>query len=210
MRKIRNALILATKEVRGLIHDWVLLALVAAYFLAGRLGLHFASVHPSASAVWPPTGIALAAMLMLGRRTWPAILAGAFLVNYTTSGSILSSAGISVGNTLEALVAGTLVRRAIDDPSQFRHAEEPFAFILTCAAGAVIAACAQGVKRSNDDDDDRGTSSVGGGGVGGSVSATCNDGVLDEGEVQLKPGTYRLELKQQLSGWIIPIELRVR
>jgi len=56
-------------------------ALAAVYFAAGTLGLKFAVVHPSASAVWPPAGIALAALLLLGYRVWPGILMGAFLVN---------------------------------------------------------------------------------------------------------------------------------
>jgi integral membrane sensor domain MASE1 len=56
------------------------------YFIAGKLGLKLAFVNASASAVWPPSGIALAALLLLGYRTWPAIFLGAFLVNLTTAG----------------------------------------------------------------------------------------------------------------------------
>jgi integral membrane sensor domain MASE1 len=56
-------------------------AVAIVYFLAGKLGLHFAFLHASASAIWPPTGIALAAVLLFGRRIWPAIFVGAFLVS---------------------------------------------------------------------------------------------------------------------------------
>jgi len=49
-------------------------------------------VHPSASAVWPPAGIALAALLWFGRGLWPGVMAGAFLVNVTTAGSWRSRA----------------------------------------------------------------------------------------------------------------------
>src|SRR5688572_31289954 len=59
----------------------------AIYVLAGKLGLSLAFVHASASAVWPPTGIAIAALILTKQRLWPAILAGAFVVNMTTSGS---------------------------------------------------------------------------------------------------------------------------
>lgn len=76
-----------------------LVALTVAYVLAGKLGLLFASVHASATAVWPPTGIALAALLVLGARMWPAVAAGAFLVNVTTAGSVATSLGIALGNT---------------------------------------------------------------------------------------------------------------
>ena len=114
-------------EGRRLQRVLVLAALAIAYFLAGKLGLHFAFVHASASAVWPPTGIALAALLLLGRRAWPAVFAGAFLVNLTTSDSIPSSLGIAVGNTLEATVGALLVARfangvrAFERPRDFAH-----------------------------------------------------------------------------------------
>jgi signal transduction histidine kinase len=96
--------------------------LAGVYFVAGKLGLMLASVHPSASAVWPPTGIALAAVLLFGNRVWPGILIGAFLVNVTTAGTVATSLGIATGNTLEALVGAHLVsrfaggRRAFDGP----------------------------------------------------------------------------------------------
>jgi len=80
------------------------LAVCGAYFVAGKLGLRLASVHPSATPFWPPTGIAFVALLTLGLRFWPAIFAGAFLVNITTVGSVLTSLGISIGNTLEAVL----------------------------------------------------------------------------------------------------------
>jgi len=105
-------------------------ALALVYFLAGKLGLHFAFVHASASAVWPPTGIALAAVLLFGRRTWPAIFVGAFLVNLTTSGSILSSVGMAVGNTLEATVGASLVARYAGGVRAFEHPQDFLRFVL--------------------------------------------------------------------------------
>ncbi len=56
------------------------LGLAGVYFAAGKLGLSMARDHPSASAVWPPTGIALAALLIWGQRLWPGVFLGAFLV----------------------------------------------------------------------------------------------------------------------------------
>src|SRR5437773_2590000 len=61
--------------------------LLIGYVVAAKIGLFFASVHLSATAIWPPTGIALAAFLLLGRDAWPAIFAGAFLANAITEGS---------------------------------------------------------------------------------------------------------------------------
>ncbi|HKX05523.1 MAG TPA: MASE1 domain-containing protein, partial [Methylomirabilota bacterium] len=76
--------------------QWLsLVVLAVVYIAAGKLGLLFASVHASATAVWPPTGIALAAFLLLGRRAWPAVAVGAFVVNDTTAGSVATSLGIA-------------------------------------------------------------------------------------------------------------------
>src|SRR5207247_1816417 len=67
---------------------WGSLVIAGVYFVAGKVGLTLASVHPSATTVWPPTGIALAATLLLGYRVWPALFAGAFLVNVTLGGYV--------------------------------------------------------------------------------------------------------------------------
>ena len=83
--------------------------LAVIYFIAGKLGLMLASLQASASPVWPPAGIALAALLLLGYRAWPAIFIGAFLVNVTTAGNVATSFAIGTGNTLEALVGAWLV-----------------------------------------------------------------------------------------------------
>ena len=90
----------------------IALALITcAYFLAGKIGLGFASVHVSASPVWVPAGMAVALLLMFGTSIWPAILAGAFLVNVTTTGGVLTSASIAVGNTLEGILAAWLLQK---------------------------------------------------------------------------------------------------
>jgi len=89
----------------------LLVALAAAYFVAGRLGLQLAVVNPNATAVWPPTGIALAALLLAGYEVWPAIMVGAFLVNVTVSGSVSSAVAVAAGNTLEGLLGAYLVNR---------------------------------------------------------------------------------------------------
>lgn len=86
-------------------------ALTAIYILAGKFGLSLAFVHASASAVWPPTGIALAAVLTLGYWVWPGIWIGAFIVNLTTAGTIATSIGIATGNALEALTGAFLLNR---------------------------------------------------------------------------------------------------
>ncbi|MEJ2433572.1 MAG: MASE1 domain-containing protein, partial [Pseudolabrys sp.] len=88
-----------------------LLAVGVAYFVLARLGLWLASVNGSASPIWAPSGIALAAVLLGGLRLWPAILVGAFAANAPSAGTLQSSAAIAVGNTLEAVVGGFLIGR---------------------------------------------------------------------------------------------------
>ena len=102
--------------------------LAGVYLVAGKLGLKLAFVHASATAVWPCTGIALAAFILLGYRVWPAILTGAFLVNLTTAGSIASSIGIAVGNTLEGVVGCYLVTRFAGGRRAFEKAQDVFKF----------------------------------------------------------------------------------
>jgi diguanylate cyclase (GGDEF)-like protein len=115
-----------------------LAALAAVYFVAGKFGLRLASVNASASAVWPCTGIALASLLTFGYRIWPAILVGAFLVNLTTAGSVATSVGIAVGNTLEGVVGCYLISRFARGKHAFERAQDIFKFGLL--AGVVSTA----------------------------------------------------------------------
>jgi diguanylate cyclase (GGDEF)-like protein/PAS domain S-box-containing protein len=107
----------------------VILTLVA-YFLVGKASLKFASIHPSVSPVWLPTGIALAALLLLGYRIWPGILLGAFLVNLTTAGSIATSCGIAVGNALEGITGAYLVNRFARGCKAFYRIQDIFTFVF--------------------------------------------------------------------------------
>ena len=83
--------------------------LAVSYVLAGRLGFTASAVHPVISSAWPPSGIALAALLLFGMRLWPGIAVGAFVVNFTAGIPPLGAAGIAVGNTLEAVIAAWLL-----------------------------------------------------------------------------------------------------
>jgi len=108
------------------------------YFVAGKLGLQLALLNASASAVWPPSGIALAALLFLGYRVWPAIFLGAFLVNLTTAGSAPTSLGIAAGNTLEALAGAWLVYHFAGGTRVFDRAQGVFKFALATGLSTLI------------------------------------------------------------------------
>src|SRR5215472_6806745 len=108
------------------------------YFVAGKLGLMLASLHASASPVWPPAGIALAALLLLGYRAWPSIFIGAFLVNVMTAGNVATSFAIATGNTLEALVGAWLVNRFAGGTNVFNRSQGVFKFALAAGISAII------------------------------------------------------------------------
>src|SRR5256712_7680687 len=106
------------------------LVLAAIYCCAGKLGLLLAFFNASVSPVWPPTGIALAALLLWGYRLWPGIFLGAFLVNFTTTGTPVADLGIAAGNTLEALWGAWLVNRYVHGVKAFDRAYDIFKFVL--------------------------------------------------------------------------------
>jgi len=97
----------------GLAGDGLRLALVAvAYYVSARLGLELALVHGQVTPVWPPTGIALVAILVFGVRVWPAIAVAAFAVNLPLGPNPFGAACIAAGNTLAPLTAAALMKRA--------------------------------------------------------------------------------------------------
>jgi PAS domain S-box-containing protein len=85
----------------------------ALYIVGARLGLKLAFVAEQVTVVWPPTGIALCAVLLFGYRIWPAIAVGAFVANITTPTPLAASIGIAMGNTLEALAGAYLLNRFV-------------------------------------------------------------------------------------------------
>src|SRR5438046_5145761 len=91
-----------------------LLVVAAVYYGAAKLGLTLAFEAPSVTAIWPPTGIALAAILLWGYRVWPGVALGALLANGWTGVPLYAVAGITVGNTLEALAGAYLLRELAD------------------------------------------------------------------------------------------------
>jgi PAS domain S-box-containing protein len=121
------------------------LLLTAAYVAAGRFGLSLAFENPSASPVWPPTGIAIAAMLILGARVWPAVAIGAFLVNMMTTGTVASSAGIASGNTLEALLATWLVSRFANGRWAFESTRHMLMFVASAGLLSPVVSATFGV-----------------------------------------------------------------
>jgi signal transduction histidine kinase/CheY-like chemotaxis protein len=113
-------------------------ALALIYLIAGKLSLHLAFLNASASPVWPPAGIALAALLVLGFRVWPAIFVGAFFVNFWTTPNVLTSLGIASGNTLEALCGAWLVSRFAGGARVFDRPQDVFKFALAALISTTV------------------------------------------------------------------------
>src|SRR5260370_42036209 len=123
----------------------VVAVLAVVYFCAAKLGLRFAFVHPSATALWAPTGITLAALLVFGFRVWPGAFLGAFFANITTAGSVLTSIGVATGNTLEGVVGCFLVRRFARGQQAFERAQDVFKFAFLAGMGSTTISATLGV-----------------------------------------------------------------
>src|SRR2546422_920994 len=131
---------------RGRAGSLATLAILAVtYSIAGKLGLRLAFVHASATAVWPPTGIALAALLVRGYRVWPSILLGAFVVNLTTAGSVGTSVAIATGNTLEAILGAYLVKRFANGLRTLDRPQDIFKFALLAGVVSTTVSATLGV-----------------------------------------------------------------
>lgn len=112
--------------------------LAGIYFASGKLGLKYASFNPSSTVIWPPTGISLAAVLLLGLRITPGIFLGAFFVNIFTAGTVATSLGIAGGNTLEAVVGAVLVQHLSGGRNAFERARDAFGYLFLAATLATM------------------------------------------------------------------------
>jgi PAS domain S-box-containing protein len=106
-----------------------ILGLASVYFALGRLGLTIGAVSGFATLVWPPTGIALALLLLFGYRLWPGLLLGAFLVNASVGAPLLAALAIGAGNMLEAVV-GVYLLRTFGFRNSLDRLQDVFGFVV--------------------------------------------------------------------------------
>ena len=109
------------------------------YVAFAKLGLALAISAHQVTAVWPPTGFAIAAVLRLGRRGAPGIFLGALLANATADEPFVVAAGIAAGNTLEAILAVTFLRR-FDFDAGLARVRDVLLFVGAIALAPIIAA----------------------------------------------------------------------
>jgi len=123
-------------------------ALAIVYYLFARWSLLLAFEGTNASPVWPPSGIALGAILLLGRGVWPAIAIGAFAANLMaftahhpmTTTTFAASTAIAIGNTLEALVGVALLRYLKIMENPLEQPQHVFRFLMTVLLMCMVAA----------------------------------------------------------------------
>src|SRR2546429_233692 len=89
------------------------LAVATLYVIAAKFGFSMAFTAEQVTLVWPPAGLSLAALVILGTDAWPGVFLGAFVANVTSHEPVLVALGVASGNTLEAAAAAFAVRRFV-------------------------------------------------------------------------------------------------
>jgi len=131
--------LIATKADGWLSYAWRVVLLAAIYVLAGRIGFIVSAVDPVVSSVWPPSGIALAAMVLMGPRYWLGITIGAFILNASGTIAPLPALIIAVGNTLEALLA-TWLLTSVGFRVSLERLRDVLVLVVLGAIGASVSA----------------------------------------------------------------------
>lgn len=133
--------------------DLQIIAVALLYYFSARLGYFLAFENTTALPTWPPSGIAFALIILLGRSAWPGITIGALVANVMAywnnpilgpQAIIAISSFIAIGNTLEAVLGNFLVKAWIKDSYPFHHARNTFRFLFVtlfmCLVGSGIGA----------------------------------------------------------------------
>src|SRR5688572_23562011 len=123
----------------------LIVGLAALYTVTARLGLAFDAVGGFATLVWPPTGISLAALLLLGYRVWPGVLIGAAIANSLGGAPLAVALGIAIGNTLEALAGAYFLRRMAGFRPTMERVRDVIALIVLAALVSTVISATIGV-----------------------------------------------------------------
>jgi two-component system cell cycle sensor histidine kinase/response regulator CckA len=115
------------------------------YFAVAKLGFLAAVAHGVVSSAWPPSGFALATLLVWGPRYWPGVTIGALLVNASSGVPLAGAAGIGVGNTLEAVAGALLLQRVPRFQPSLTRLREVLALALLAAPLATTLSATVGV-----------------------------------------------------------------
>jgi diguanylate cyclase (GGDEF)-like protein/PAS domain S-box-containing protein len=120
-------------------------ALVAVlYFLGARAGLAVAFENRNVTTVWPPTGIAVAALIVFGLGVWPGVAVGALVANIANHAGLATSAAIAVGNTTAPVVAVIILRRWLRFDTALERMRDVVALLLVGGFGAMTISASLG------------------------------------------------------------------
>jgi integral membrane sensor domain MASE1 len=125
-----------------------LVVLCVSYVATAQFGLSLDAVHSVATAVWPPTGIALMALVLGGCRLWPGIACGAFLANLWAGAPVPVACGIALGNTLEALVGALLLQRLVGFSPALDRLRDVLGLVVLAAVLSTLVSATVGVTSS--------------------------------------------------------------
>jgi PAS domain S-box-containing protein len=121
------------------------LSIAIAYVLAAQVGFWFAFAAEQITTVWPPSGIAIGALLLWGMSFWPAVWIGAFIANAGAAAPIWTAAAVATGNTLEAVAAAWLLRDVLRFDERLRRVPDVVAFIMLAAGASTMLSATIGV-----------------------------------------------------------------
>ncbi len=151
VRSLEREEAMSTNQIKlsDLFYVFGILAIAVAYYWMAQVGFMFAWRHTNVSAIWPPSALGFIAIYVLGPRLWPGIWLGAFLANisyffsdisFNLLQTVLFSASIATGNTLEALVSCLLLKKLIENKNPLHKVQSISRFMLTGMLGCMIAA----------------------------------------------------------------------
>ncbi len=129
-------------SIESLHSDYIMgvVLLATVYALAGRLGSLFATADGNITLIWPPSGIALAALIIFGNRLWPGILIGAIIADFLATNNVLASIGMAVGSTVSSLMGSLLVSVFIGKENPLSRTINLYKFFIIVPASTAIAA----------------------------------------------------------------------
>jgi signal transduction histidine kinase len=126
----------------------ILVALL--FFASACLGYFLSFQSTTVLPAWPPSGIGLALIILVGRRAWPGLAMGALIANlmaYWNNNSTMStqsimivSSSIALSITLEVLAGNFLITKWISEDYPFRTTRHAFQFLFITVLISIIGA----------------------------------------------------------------------
>src|ERR1019366_4810141 len=114
--------------------------LIALYFVGGLIGKETSFLSGSVALVWPPAGIALAAILLFGYRFWPGVALGAVLFSFMNGMPFgFFTLGTAIGNTMGAIVCAFLLNKSFNFDNALERTRDVAGYIgLACFLGTTV------------------------------------------------------------------------